>query len=129
MKDNKTRRVFALIAVVLLGGLYVAALVFAIMDNPISTQLLKGTFLLTLAVPVLLYIYTLMIKKAKERRMNRETGIPKEHKPSLIVMLTFNDRTVADAPEIFAKYRDSDAVYWGFKEDGLPPDKMKELCS
>ena len=123
------KRVFAIIAVILLGGLYVTALVLAIIDNPISTQLLKGTFLLTLAVPVLLYIYTWVFKKTKERRMNRETGKNEENRPYLIVMLTCNDRTVPDAPEIFDKYKDSDAQYWGYKEEGLPLDRMKALCS
>lgn len=123
------KRVFAIIAIILLGGLYVAALILAILDNPISAQLLKGTFLLTLAVPVLLYFYTWIFKKTKERRMNRETGIREEKKPALIVMLTCNDRTVPNAPEVFAKYKDCDAQYWGYKEEGLPLDEMKALCA
>lgn len=45
----------------------------------------------------------------------------------LIAMLTYNDRTVPDAPEIFEICKDSDVKYWGFKEDGLPLDKMKKL--
>ena len=46
---------------------------------------------------------------------------------ALIVMLTYNDMTVSDAPEIFERCKDSEAKYWGFKEDGLPLEKMKEL--
>ena len=45
----------------------------------------------------------------------------------LIAMLTYNDKTVPDAPEIFEICKDSDVKYWGFKEDGLPLDKMKKL--
>lgn len=45
----------------------------------------------------------------------------------LIAMLTYNDRTVPDAPEIFEICKDSDVKYWGFKEDGLSLDKMKKL--
>ena len=45
----------------------------------------------------------------------------------LIAMLTYNDRTVPDAPEIFEICKDSDVKYWGFKEDGLSLDKMKNL--
>ena len=34
----------------------------------------------------------------------------------LIAMLTYNDRTVPDAPEIFEICKDSDVKYWGFKQ-------------
>ena len=47
--------------------------------------------------------------------------------PILIVMLTYNDRTVNNAYEIFEQCKDSKAVYWGYKEEGLPPDQMKAL--
>ncbi len=122
------KRILAIIAVILLGGLYVAALVLAIMDNPVSEGLLKGTFLLTLAVPVLLYVYTLLIKKAKERYDGRERGLKGRDKPSLIVMLTLDDKTVSDAISVFEQYKDCDAQYWGFKEFGIPLDEIKSLC-
>ena len=48
--------------------------------------------------------------------------------PSLIVMLTYNDRTVENAQELFRKCSISKAEYWGFKESPLPAYKMKELC-
>ncbi len=76
------KRVFAIIAVILLAGLYVAALVLAIIDNPISSQLLKITFFLTLIVPILLYIYTWLIKKARDRYEHRETGLYKDDEDS-----------------------------------------------
>ena len=47
--------------------------------------------------------------------------------PKLIVMLTYNDKTAADAPEIFAQCEESSAQYWGFKEEDLPLPKMKQL--
>ena len=50
-----------------------------------------------------------------------------KNKPILIVMLTYNDRTVDDAYEIFDECKDSKAEYWGFKEESLPPEKMKAL--
>ncbi|MBQ3947788.1 MAG: hypothetical protein IKS13_09640 [Ruminococcus sp.] len=49
--------------------------------------------------------------------------------PELIVMLTHNDRTVDNAYEIFEQCRDSEAQMWGFKEETLPLEKMKELYS
>jgi len=45
----------------------------------------------------------------------------------LIVMLTYNDFTVADAAQVFESCRDSKARYWGFKEHPLPLEEMKRL--
>ena len=47
--------------------------------------------------------------------------------PQLVVMLTWQDKTVEDAYRIFDASKNSDAKYWGFKEEPLPPDQMKEL--
>ena len=47
--------------------------------------------------------------------------------PELVVMLTHNDRTVPDAIEVFEAAKDSKAKFWGFKEIGLPEEKMKIL--
>ncbi|MBQ9719874.1 MAG: hypothetical protein IJV64_04185 [Oscillospiraceae bacterium] len=47
--------------------------------------------------------------------------------PKLIVMLTYNDRTVENAPEIFEACKASKAELWGFKEEGLAPEKMQAL--
>ncbi len=47
--------------------------------------------------------------------------------PELIVMLTYNDRTVKNAYEVFEESKASKARYWGFKEEGLPFEEMKRL--
>ena len=44
-------------------------------------------------------------------------------------MLTHNDKTVKDAIEVFESSKNSKAELWGFKEAGLPVDKMKDLVS
>ena len=49
--------------------------------------------------------------------------------PHLVVMLTHHDRTVSNAPAIYASAWDSPADYWGFKEVGLPLEQMKALYS
>ncbi len=49
--------------------------------------------------------------------------------PELIVMLTYNDCTVENAYSIFDECKDSKAKFWGFKEEGLPLEQMKELYS
>lgn len=45
----------------------------------------------------------------------------------LIVMLTHNDQTVKDAIETFDSCKDLPVTYWGFKDIGLPVEKMKLL--
>lgn len=47
--------------------------------------------------------------------------------PQLIVMLTYNDRTVENAYEVFDQCRGSKAQFWGFKEEPLPLLEMKRL--
>jgi hypothetical protein len=47
--------------------------------------------------------------------------------PELIVMLTYHDRTVENALELFEELRDTPVQHWGFKDVGLPPAQMKTL--
>jgi hypothetical protein len=46
----------------------------------------------------------------------------------IIVMLTWNDKTVHNAREVFDSCKDLPVKNWGFKDVGLPPPEMKELC-
>jgi hypothetical protein len=48
-------------------------------------------------------------------------------KPELIVMLTYNDKTVENALELFNKMKDTPVTHWGFKDVGLPPKDMKKV--
>ncbi|MBE6812304.1 MAG: hypothetical protein E7523_05430 [Ruminococcaceae bacterium] len=50
-----------------------------------------------------------------------------KHEPELTVMLTYDDRTVRDAAQVFEQCKDTKATYWGFKEEGLPVEQMKAL--
>ena len=47
--------------------------------------------------------------------------------PELIVMLTYNDVTVAHASAIFAELQDLPIQHWGFKDIGLPKTQMRVL--
>ena len=49
-------------------------------------------------------------------------------KPELIVMLTYQDKTVSDALEIFQRVKDYPITHWGFKDVGLPPKQMQGLA-
>ena len=48
-------------------------------------------------------------------------------KPELIVMLTYNDKTVENALELFNEMKDTPVTLWGFKDVGLPPEDMKKV--
>jgi hypothetical protein len=49
--------------------------------------------------------------------------------PKLITMLTYNDETVQDALEVFTQCADLPCEFWGFKDIGLPVEKMKQLVA
>ena len=46
---------------------------------------------------------------------------------NLIVMLTHNDKTVENAYYMFDKYCDTQAEFWGFKEEPLLLEEMKKI--
>lgn len=46
---------------------------------------------------------------------------------NLIVMLTYNDKTVENAYEIFNNCKNSNVLYWGFKEEPLSLNEMKKI--
>ena len=50
-------------------------------------------------------------------------------KPELIVMLTYNDKTVENAIELFDTLKDSPVQHWGFKDVGLQKDEMQKLVN
>ena len=45
----------------------------------------------------------------------------------LVVMLTYNDKTVSNAYDIFEQCKETNATHWGFKEKPLSLDNMKLL--
>lgn len=50
-------------------------------------------------------------------------------KTKLVVMLTQHDKTVPNALEEFESAKDLNVECWGFKDVGLPQDKMKTLLN
>jgi len=48
-------------------------------------------------------------------------------KPEFILMLTYNDRTVENALEIYRECKDIPVNHWGFKDIGLPLSEMNRL--
>ena len=64
---KKAKRIFAMIGVILILAMYVLTIVFACMKSPQAKQLLTGAIICTIAVPVVIYAITLVIKNAESR--------------------------------------------------------------
>lgn len=65
---KNTKRILAVFGVVLLAALYLATLIFALIDSPWAFECLKVSIGLTILIPVLLWIYLAMFRYIKERR-------------------------------------------------------------
>ena len=69
MKKNNTnpRRILALAGVILLALLYVITLIAAITDSSASGRWFALSLFASFALPILLWIYTWLFRKYKER--------------------------------------------------------------
>lgn len=65
---KRVKQIAAMLGVVLLAGMYLATLIFALIDNPHTMDLLKISVGLTILVPVLLWIYIAMYRYMKQRK-------------------------------------------------------------
>lgn len=54
---KKTKQVLAILAIVILLGLYIATFLFALMDSPNSGRMFQACLFATIGVPLLLWIY------------------------------------------------------------------------
>lgn len=75
---KKIKRVFALISAILLAGMYLSTLVFALMKNENASNMLMASIICTVIVPVLLYAYTLMYRVLNRRREEAEKDSKKK---------------------------------------------------
>lgn len=65
---KKAKRILALSGVVLLVAMYVATLVFALMDSPNSFVLFKASVYCTIVIPVIVYSGTLIFNNAGRKK-------------------------------------------------------------
>lgn len=69
---KKLKRILAGIGAILLLGMYLSTLVFALMDSPFASGLLKASIACTIIVPVFLYAYILVYRQLKNRQDEEE---------------------------------------------------------
>ncbi|HIU02792.1 MAG TPA: hypothetical protein IAB63_06015 [Candidatus Onthocola gallistercoris] len=62
------KRILALIGAILLIGMYAATLIFALMSSSLAFDMFRASVLLTIAVPFLLFAYTLIYKYLKSKK-------------------------------------------------------------
>lgn len=69
---KKTKRILAIIGVILLIALYGSTLLFAITDRTKTMGYLKASVACTILVPVLLYAYTMIYKLTRKNDPDTE---------------------------------------------------------
>ena len=62
---RKSTRMLALIGAILLAGLYISTLIFALINSAYTLNLLKASIAATIILPVLLYAYILVYRLSK----------------------------------------------------------------
>ncbi len=78
MKMKKVKRILAWIGLVLIALMYALTLVFALIQHPMSKNLLMAAIFCTIAVPVIIYAMELVTrnlrKKSEELRKEADTA-------------------------------------------------------
>ncbi len=59
---KKTKRILSAIGALLLAGMYVSTLVFALIGSPAAVRWLKASIACTILLPVMLYGYVLVYR-------------------------------------------------------------------
>ena len=61
----KPKQLFAIIAIVLLVGMYVASLILAFIKSEFASRMLMLTIVLNILIPIMAYLYLMMAKVRK----------------------------------------------------------------
>lgn len=72
MNKNKIKRILALVSAIALILLYVSTLIFALIDSPLTNELLMASVAATIIVPVLLYALRLFANLNKQKDKTEE---------------------------------------------------------
>lgn len=69
---RKVKRIFAIIGVVILVGMYAVTLLSAIFATPATKDFFKASLLATLVIPILIYVYMLVYRLITGRQGDDE---------------------------------------------------------
>ena len=62
------KRILAVIAIILLAGLYLSTLIFSLMNSELSFGMFKASLFMTFAVPFILYAIILVYKFLNKKK-------------------------------------------------------------
>lgn len=78
---KKAKQIAAIIAIVLLVGMYVLTLILALIDHSETQAMLKASLYATMVIPVMLYLFIFLTKMFKDKSqknlevLNQEAAI------------------------------------------------------
>ncbi len=64
---KKAKQIAAIIAIILLVGMYVLTLIFALIDHSETQAVLKTSLYATMIIPVMLYLFIFLTKMFKDK--------------------------------------------------------------
>lgn len=64
---KKAKQIAAIISIILLVGMYVLTLVFALIDHSETQSMLKASLYTTMVIPVMLYLFIFLTKMFKDK--------------------------------------------------------------
>ena len=53
----KAKQILAILGIIILVGIYLASLIFALIDHPLKSSLLQASLYATVVIPVLIYAF------------------------------------------------------------------------
>ncbi len=66
------KRIAAIVVLVLIALLYLATLIFAVIDSPLAKSCLMAALFCTIVLPVIAYVYLKLIENLKSRKNSEE---------------------------------------------------------
>lgn len=79
MKKKITpKQVIAITGVVLLAGMYVTSLILAIIGSPVALNLLRMSFLATIIVPIVIYVFLMFYKLSHKKNESEDIVYAKD---------------------------------------------------
>ena len=66
------KRIIAIVVLVLIALLYLATIIFAIIDSPFARSGLMAALFCTIVLPVIAYVYLKLIENLKEHKDSEE---------------------------------------------------------
>ncbi len=64
------KRILAIVGIVLLVGIYLLSLIFALIDHPMKSSLMQASLYATVVIPVLIYAFLLIGKLLRKDDSN-----------------------------------------------------------